>query len=442
MKLSIFGLGYVGAVSGACLADLGHQVTGVDLNPDKVARINAGEAPIYEALIGELTGKMVAEGRFSATTDQQAAVRETDLSIISVGTPTAADGSPMMGAVEAVTRMIGDTVRESGKTHTVVVRSTVTPGYCVGTLAPVLEKAAGRKIGDGLHLVFNPEFLREGSSVRDFREPPFTILGSMTSEGAEIAARLYDGIDAPVIRTEPGVAESIKILSNAFHALKISFANEAGRLLKSSGIDATEAMRIFVQDTALNASGAYLRPGFAFGGSCLPKDIRAILSMAAMSRTDLPVLSAVMGSNRAHIDSVLDMIMARIAGGKPRKAALFGLSFKPGTDDLRESPYVALAEKLIGKGFDLSIIDPWVKTSRLLGKNKAFIEQEIPHFEALLNRDLETTLAQNDILIIGHASKDHLAMIGEHAGGKTVIDLANISSLRARDDIDYEGVCW
>ena len=429
MNISIFGLGYVGAVSGACLADLGHRVIGV-------------EAPIHEELIGELTKAVVESGAFTATGDAAGAVAGSDLSIVSVGTPTAPDGSPMMETVEAVTAEIGRAIAASGKRHVVVIRSTVTPGYCEGTLRRVLEDAAGKPVGETLDLCFNPEFLREGSSVKDFRKPPFTIIGSMTEWGADMVTALYDGIDAPVIRTGIGAAESIKILSNAFHALKISFANEAGRLLKAQGIDAAEAMRIFVQDTTLNASGAYLKPGYAFGGSCLPKDIRAILSMAAGTRTDLPVLGAVMGSNRAHIDSVLSMIVQRQETGKPRKAALFGLAFKPGTDDLRESPYVALAEKLIGKGYDLSIIDPFVKTSRLLGKNKAFIEQEIPHFETLLNRDLETTLAANDLYIIGHASADHLALIEQHAAGKTVIDLAGIAALRARDDIDYEGVCW
>jgi len=438
MRISIFGLGYVGSVSGACLARMGHSVIGVDLNPDKVAMLNAGQCPVVEERIGELTEEMVASGRLSATTDTAEAVRATDVSLISVGTPSAPDGSPELSAVDAVTRAIGEIVGREDKEHTLIVRSTVPPGACVGRLKPILEAAAGRAVGDRLHLVFNPEFLREGSSVRDFESPPFTIVGSLSEGGFAAAEQLYDGVDAPLIRADIGVAESIKVLSNAYHALKIAFANEAGALLKSAGIDARQAMEVFCRDTQLNISRAYLRPGFAFGGSCLPKELRGLSALGRSHNVSMALIDAVLESNRHHIDRVVDRVLARGRG----RVALFGIAFKPGTDDLRESPLVALAERLIGKGYELSIVDHFVETSRLLGRNKAFIEKEMPHFESLLTTDAKAALDGAKFVIVGHASKDDIATIASSHAGKTILDLQGVAALENIDGADYEGVCW
>lgn len=438
MRVSIFGLGYVGSVAGACLARMGHSVIGVDLNPDKVAMLNAGQCPVIEELIGELTEDMVASGRLSATTSTDEAVRTTDVSLISVGTPSAPDGSPELAAVDAVIRAIGEIVGAADKEHTVIVRSTVPPGACVARLKPILEEASGRAIGDRLHLVFNPEFLREGSSVRDFDAPPFTIVGSLSEGGFEVAEALYAGIDAPLIRADIGVAESIKVLSNAYHALKIAFANEAGSMLKSVGVDSREVMDVFCQDTQLNISRAYLRPGFAFGGSCLPKELRGLSALGRSNNVTMALIDAVLDSNQRHIDRVVDLVLDKGRG----PIAMFGIAFKPGTDDMRESPLVALAERLIGKGYELSIVDYVVESSRLLGRNKAFIEKEMPHFETLLTDDPVAALEDAKFVIVGHATKDDIATIAAAHEGKTIIDLQGVRDLEEIDGADYEGVCW
>jgi len=437
MRVAIFGLGYVGAVSGACLADLGHEVIGVDVSPEKVAMINAGQAPIVEDLIAEMTARVVKEGRLSASLDAETAARTTEISLVSVGTPTAANGTPDLSYVDAVVSQIGAALRDQSSEHTVVIRSTVTPGATEARFAPLLEKAAGRKIGDNLNLVFNPEFLREGRSVKDFRDPPFTIIGAMTDGGYEAVSKLYEAVPAEVIRTDPGVAESIKLLSNAWHGLKVSFANEASRILKSTGIDGRAAMEVFIKDTVLNVSPAYLRPGFAFGGSCLPKDLRAMISIAEGGNVTAPVMRAALASNRAHLDAALDSVLN--CGRKP--VVLFGLAFKPGTDDLRESPYVALAERLIGKGYVLTIVDGHVDTSRLLGKNKEFIEREIPHFVDIMEDDAAKAVSEAEIIIFGHAKPEDLAIIMQNAAGKTIIDLSGEPTL-AECGADYQGVGW
>ncbi len=437
MRISVFGLGYVGAVSGACLADLGHDVIGVDVSSQKVDMINRGEAPIVEELISELTKKTVADQKFTATLDGEAAVKATDLSLVSVGTPTAANGASDLSYVDLVVRQIGEALRGDKRDHTVVIRSTVPPGTTSGRIAPILEEAAGRKIGQNLNLVFNPEFLREGRSVKDFREPPFTIVGAYNDGGFNAVSALYAKVPAEIIRTEPGVAESIKLLSNAWHGLKVSFANEASRILKAAGVDSQAALDTFVKDTALNISPVYLRPGFAFGGSCLPKDLRAIISAAENYGVSAPVMRAALSSNEAHIDAALSLV--RKHGRKP--IALFGLAFKPGTDDLRESPYVALAERLIGKGYPLTIVDRHVDASRLLGKNKEFIEQEIPHFVELIEDDAAKACAKAEIIILGHATAGDLEAIQTHARHKTVIDLNGVPAVE-KVCAQYEGLGW
>ena len=437
MKVSIFGLGYVGAVSGACLAELGHKVVGVDVSQKKVDLINAGEAPIVEELIAELTIAAVATGAFSATTDANAAVEATDVGLVSVGTPTARDGTPNLDYVDMVVRQIGEACRDRETPFTVVIRSTVTPGATMERFAPILQEASGKALGEGIDIAFNPEFLREGKSVQDFRDPPFTIIGATTEPAFAAVEELYAGVGSEVIRTDPGVAESIKIVSNAWHGLKVAFANEAGRILSSAGVDSRVAMNVFCKDTILNISPAYLRPGFAFGGSCLPKDLRALVSMAERGVASAPVMKAALASNDAHIDAAVDIV--RRYGRRP--VVLFGLAFKPGTDDLRESPFVTLAERLIGKGYKLTIVDPFVDESRLMGKNREFIEREIPHFVDLLSRDAETAIEEAEIIIYGHATGLDKGAIRECAAGKVLIDLAGEGEFESCG-ADYQGVCW
>ena len=438
MRVSIFGMGYVGAVSAACFAKLGHDVVGVDVDPRKLDMLRSGTSPIVEDDIDDLVRQGVESGRLRVSGDTAQAVAETDISLISVGTPSARSGAPSLNAIDAVSRDIGLALRDKATPHVVVARSTIPPGTTEEHIAPALVEHSGRALGDGLDVCFNPEFLREGRSVRDFHEPPFTIIGADTDAAFEAVEALYKGVDAPVVRTNFRIAESVKYLCNVYHALKIAFANEAGSLLKSLGMDGREAMEIFCRDTELNISPAYLRPGYAFGGSCLPKDLRGLLAFAREAELQLPLLSQVLSSNDAHIDRAFDMVTRR---GR-RKVALFGLAFKPGTDDLRESPLVTLAERLIGKGYQLAIHDPHVEASRLMGANRDFIDREIPHFEQMLVADPARALDGAGTIVVGHADRSAVAAIVSAHAGRTIVDLQGVGELEALDGADYEGVCW
>lgn len=437
MKVAIFGLGYVGAVSGACFAELGHEVVGVDVSRAKVDMINRGDSPIVEEAISDLTVAAVKTGLFRATLDGAEAARTSDVSLVSVGTPTARDGTPDLSYVEGVVREIGEALAGGALPHTVIIRSTVPPGATMARLKPILEQACGEDVGARVHLVFNPEFLREGKSVKDFRNPPFTIIGAQTERGFDDARRLYAGVESEIIRTTTEVAESIKLLSNAWHGLKVAFANEAARILAARGADPREALEVFARDTVLNISPAYLRPGFAFGGSCLPKDLRAMISIAEATQVAAPIMKAALASNEAHLASAIAAV--RACGRRP--AVLFGLAFKPGTDDLRESPYVALAERLIGKGYPLRIVDPFVDASRLMGKNKQYIEGEIPHFVELMAYDAEEAVDAAEIIIFGHATSIDKGAILERGPGKIIIDLSGDEDLAACG-ADYRGLAW
>jgi GDP-mannose 6-dehydrogenase len=437
LRISVFGLGYVGAVSCGCLPELAHEVVGVDTNPTKVDIINAGQSPVVEEHIDELIREAVSAGRLRATLDARQAVLDTEVSLISVATPSRPDFSPDLGAVEGVVRTIGEAVAGKDGHHTVVLRSTVPPGTTQQRIQPILEAAAGRRVGDRLSLVFNPEFLREGSSVRDFRQPPQTVIGSVDEAGYTVMEALYAGVPGPVVRTDCRTAESVKYLCNVFHALKIVFTNEAGSVLKAHGVDAREVMRIFCQDTQLNISAVYLRPGFAFGGSCLPKEVKGFLTLARDRHVDIPALGGLLDSNAAHIERAYAMV----ADGGRRRVALFGLAFKPGTDDLRDSPLVVLAERLIGRGFELAIYDSHVKLSRLLGKNREFIDREIPHLDRLLVERAEQALEGAEVVVVGHADAKTRAKIVEAAAGRRIVDLAGYAELAAAGAV-YEGICW
>ena len=438
MKISVFGLGYVGAVSCGCLPEIGHEVIGVDTNPQKVAMINGGQSPVVEEGINELIEAAVKAGRLRATADVETAVRETEISLISVATPSKANYAPDLSAVEAVIRSIGAVIRAKAGSHTVVLRSTVPPGTTEERILPILEESVGRKVGDRLSLVFNPEFLREGSSVKDFHQPPQTIVGSLDEAGYVAMQRMYEGVPGAFVRTSCRVAESVKYLCNVFHAMKIVFANEAGSVLKACGLDGREVMKIFCQDTQLNISPAYLRPGFAFGGSCLPKEVKGFLTLAREHDVAIPALAGLLDSNEAHIRRAYDLI----ARDGRRKVALFGLAFKPGTDDMRDSPLVLLAERLLGKGFEIAIFDDFVKLSRLLGKNKDFIDREIPHLDRLLRETPEAALDGAQVVVVGHAGVAARRAIAARGSSVRIVDLSGYADLRALAGGDYEGICW
>jgi GDP-mannose 6-dehydrogenase len=438
MHVSVFGIGYVGVVSCGCFAELGHDVVGVDVAPDKLAMLASGRSPIVEEAIDTLIAGAVQQGRLTATHDVTAAVHTTEVSFISVGTPSAADGSSALGAVDGVIKSIGAAIRTKSGSHAVVMRSTVPPGTAEDRVIPLLEEASGRRLGDGVSYYSNPEFLREGSSVRDFRSPPFTLIGAPSGDDASLLREVYAGIHAPVHIAPYRVAESVKHISNVFHAVKLTFANEVGAILAAHGVDAREALRLLCEDRVLNISPAYLRPGFAFGGSCLPKDVRSFTALADQKNLAVPMLKHLMTANAAIIDRTFEAVARH--GRQP--VALFGLAFKQGTDDLRESPFVMLAEKLLGKGYDLRIYDRFVQVATLMGSNRAYIDREIPHLERLMVVSPEAALSGTAVAIIGHVAPEDRPALLAGLAGHVVIDLAGLADLRAHPRITYEGLCW
>jgi GDP-mannose 6-dehydrogenase len=438
MRISIFGMGYVGVVAGACLAKRGHDVIGVDVTPTKVDLLRRGISPIVEEGISDLVRETVLGGRLRATAATAEAVATTDLSLVCVGTPSAENGSLSLAAMDGVSREIGEALRGKRGPHTVVYRSTILPGTTEDRLLPILERASGRRAGADLLVGYNPEFLREGTSIRDFDEPPMTVVGSRHEEVFRQMEAVYAGIKAEFVRTTVKLAESVKYLSNMYHAAKVTFANEAGAVLKAAGVDAREAFRIFCKDRILNISPAYLRPGFAFGGSCLPKDLRAFLYWAKTMDLDPPVLSRILESNERQIDRVRQMIVRH---GRPR-VALFGLAFKGGTDDLRESPIVTLAERLLGRGHEMAIFDPNVNTSRLVGANKAFIEREIPHLDRLLKADPGEALQGAGVVVVANADRTGIDAIVAARPAVPIIDLQGVPQIASLPGADYTGVCW
>jgi GDP-mannose 6-dehydrogenase len=437
-SVSIFGLGYVGCVSAACFAREGHAVIGVDSNSAKVDMVTRGESTIVEQGIGDLVRSMAASGRLRATTDAASAVLDSDISLICVGTPSKPNGSINLDYVRRVCEQIGVTLRDKDSVHTVVIRSTILPGTIGDVVIPTLEAASGKKLGEGFEVCTNPEFLREGTSIKDFYSPPFTLVGASSERAGQRVAELYAGIDAPVYVTEIKAAEMVKYACNAFHGLKVAFANEIGSICKAMEIDSHEVMKIFCADTKLNVSAAYLKPGFAFGGSCLPKDLRAITHKARQLDVDVPVLTATLESNRLHIERATDMVLE--AGH--RRIGVLGLSFKEGTDDLRESPMVALVERLIGKGMELAIYDRNVSEGGLLGANREFIERHIPHIWSLMRDDIQEVMNSADTLVLGNKDPEFRRIQEGSRAGQTVIDLARVLDGRASNGSGYQGICW
>jgi GDP-mannose 6-dehydrogenase len=437
MRLSILGLGYVGCVSAACFAKDGHDVIGVDVNPTKVTIINSGKSPIVEPGVGEVIEQVVSEGRLRATTETAEAVMNSDISLVCVGTPSNSNGSLDLSYVKRVCKEIGTALEAKKGRHTVVIRSTMLPGTIHEVVVPTLEIYSGKKAGKDFGVCINPEFLRESTSLKDFYAPPFTLIGADDEETAILVKRIYNGVDAPIHIVPVKAAEMVKYACNCFHALKVSFANELGNIAAAMGIDSHIVMDIFCKDTKLNLSPYYLKPGFAFGGSCLPKDLRAMSYKAKELDVETPVLQATMQSNQLQVRKAVDMVL----GTRKKNVGILGFSFKAGTDDLRESPMVALIETLIGKGIQLAIYDRDVSLAKLFGANKEYIEREIPHISQLMRSSIDEVLDSSDVLVIGNGSPEFREIEGRVRNDQQVIDLVRIFGERTTGDW-YRGICW
>ncbi|WPC67646.1 nucleotide sugar dehydrogenase [Rhodoferax ferrireducens] len=438
MKISIFGLGYVGAVSLACLSRDGHDVIGVDIDRTKLDLIMAGKTPVVEEGMVDLMARVAASGKVTVTTDARAAVLDSEISLVCVGTPSAANGSQDQGAILRLAEEIGRAIAEKQEPHVVVFRSTLVPGTVEDVLRPIIEAQSGKKEGEDFFLCFQPEFLREGSSIRDYDKPPFTVVGANHAYPVERLRELFGQLPCKFLETTVRSAEMMKYCCNNFHALKITFANETARLCDALGVDAFEVMDLMCQDTHLNISRAYLKPGFAFGGSCLPKDLRATTYLAKIHDVEIPMLAGIMPSNRDHLDLALQKLLAT---GK-RKIGFVGLSFKTGTDDLRESPLVSLAEQLIGKGMQLSIYDPEVRLAQLLGANRSFIEKRLPHIGQMLRGEIEGVIDESEVLVVGLADQAVFDTLASRCRpDQVVLDLVNLPN-RAVIRAKVEGLCW
>lgn len=437
MQISVLGLGYVGAVVAGCLAREGHDVTGVDVDSHKVDLVNDGQSPIVEPEIGDILREQVAAGRLSATMDLAESIARSDVILICVGTPSLGNGTIELKFLRRVCEMIGLALREHPGHPVVTVRSTVLPGTTRETCIPILENASGRKAGTDFGVCMNPEFLREGSAVADFYAPPKTVIGALDEPSGRVLTELYEDLPGPVMLTEIETAEMVKYTDNAWHALKIGFANEIGNVCKALSVDAHRVMDIFCADRKLNISSSYLKPGFAFGGMCLPKDLRALLSKANRLDVPVPILASVLPSNALQIERG---IKAVIDAGH-REVGLLGISFKPDTDDLRESPVVELAERLIGKGYDLRVYDRNVNLARVNGANRDYVLNRIPHISRLMVPNLDDALEHGKSIVVGNASREFESVPRRVRNGQTLIDLVRISSQRSVPGV-YEGLSW
>jgi GDP-mannose 6-dehydrogenase len=437
LKISVFGLGYVGTVTAGCLAHIGHEVIGVDPIDAKVDLINSGRSPIIESDIGDILASVVKSGRLRAASDQDQAIRDTELSIVCVGTPSQTNGNLDTTFIRRVSELIGQALKNKSTRHTVVIRSTILPGTMRRLVIPVLEEFSGGKAGIDFGVCNNPEFLREGSAVKDFNSPPKTLIGELDRESGDLVASLYTHLDAPLIRTDYETAEMVKYVDNCWHALKIGFANEIGNLCKSSGIDGHLVMEAFCKDLKLNISPAYLRPGFAFGGSCLPKDLRALSYHAKMHDLQLPILSSILMSNDLQISRALQMVRDK---GKMRVGVL-GFSFKEGTDDLRESPMIEIIERLIGKGYDVRIYDKNVNVATLVGANRDFILNRIPHISRLMEPSIQAILGHAETVVVGNNDPDFADIPMQLREGQHLVDFVRIGNQRSGEE-RYDGICW
>ena len=438
MRISVFGLGYVGTVSVACLARDGHQVIGVDIDPSKLAMLREGRSPIIEVGIRELVADVVASGRVDVTDDVAAAIHGSDLSFVCVGTPARSNGSQDLRALERLGAELGRALATKREAHVIVVRSTVLPGTVDAVFRPLVETHAGRRCGDGFDICFQPEFLREGSSIRDYDAPPFTVIGAESERAVQQLRQLFGKLPGPFVACDIRTAEMLKYACNAFHALKICFANEVGRISQALAIDAHAVMDLVCMDTQLNISTAYLRPGFAFGGSCLPKDLRALLHAAARRDVDVPLLSGVRESNETHLRHGIHTVLETGA----TSVGMLGLSFKAGTDDLRESPLLAMAEHFVGKGLKVRIYDPEVNVSRLVGANRRYIDQAIPHIGSLMCAEPGPVIEESDVLVVGLRTPAVVReLVARCREDQVIVDLVRLPD-REQLRGQYRGICW
>lgn len=437
MKLSIFGLGYVGCVSAACFAKDGHQVIGVDVNPLKVEIINGGRSPVVEPGVEDLIAEAVAKGLLRATVDPEAAIAESDVSLVCVGTPSQNNGSLDLSYVRDACRQIGAALEAKRHYHLIAIRSTMLPGTIAEVVIPALEANSKKRANRDFGVAINPEFLREGTSIQDFNNPPFTLIGADDDDAIEPLRKLYGQLNAPLLTVGLKEAEMVKYACNCFHALKVTFANEIGAVCKSLGVDSHRVMEVFCQDTKLNLSPYYLKPGFAFGGSCLPKDLRALTHKAKEKDLELPMLNAILPSNRRQIERAVEMVL----GTGRKKVGILGLSFKTNTDDLRESPMVSLVEQLIGKGFKLAIYDREVELAKLFGANKNYIEREIPHISSLMYSQLKEVIEFAEVIIIGKKDEEFRKLLDLSDNRRVIIDLVRLTEGPEGND-NYHGLCW
>ncbi|MBV8404238.1 MAG: UDP-glucose/GDP-mannose dehydrogenase family protein [Gammaproteobacteria bacterium] len=441
MKIAVFGLGYVGVVSAACLARDGHNVIGIDPNTVKVDFLRQAKSPIVEPGLEQLIGAAVAAGRFVASSDYAAAVAQSEILLVCVGTPGQANGSLDLTYVRRVVQQIGEQLATSDGYRVVVIRSTLLPGSMQSVVIPLLEEFSRGKAGRDFGVCINPEFLREGTAIYDYDHPPKTVIGASDERAAALVRGLYAALSAPLITTDLRTAEMVKYVDNSWHALKVAFANEVGRLSKAMGVDGRHVMRLFCTDTKLNVSSAYLRPGFAFGGSCLPKDVRALTYQGRLLDVDTPVLGSILASNQLHIAHALSMIHA---SGR-RRIGLLGLSFKEGTDDLRESPIVTLAEQLIGKGYELLVYDQNVRLASLLGANREYILNHIPHIGRLMVDSAAELLEHAEVIVVASASAEFAELLRQLPPGKQLIDLVDVWRVAAPEappPEHYQGIAW
>src|SRR5215469_1203591 len=396
-SISVFGLGYVGTVTAACLSHKGNQVLGVDLNRSKVEAMGAGRSPVVEPRVSDLIAECNHACRLHATSDAEAAVLQTEISFLCVGTPSLRNGKLDLGHIEPVCQQIGGALKKKNSFHLVVLRSTVLPGTAETLVVPVLERASGKRMGTEFGVCVNPEFMREGTAVADFMEPSMTVIGSVDANHSAVLRELYAWAPGRLFETSFRSAEMVKYVCNAWHAVKVSFANEMGTLAKTLGVDAEAVIEIFTADNKLNISPSYLKPGFAFGGSCLPKDVRAMNYRAKELDLKLPLFEAILASNEVHLQRAVEMVLET---GK-KKIAIIGLSFKAATDDLRESPQVQLVKRLLGEGRQVRIWDDNVSMGRLIGSNRQYIEEVIPHIGSLLSTALAEVLQYAEVVVIG-----------------------------------------
>jgi GDP-mannose 6-dehydrogenase len=438
MRVSIFGLGYVGCVSAACLAHDGHEVIGVDVNPVKVAAIAAGKSPIIEPGLDELLRDVVRSGQLRASIDAQRAVRVSDISLICVGTPSNPNGSLNTRHVESVCQEIGLGINHKRDYHTVVVRSTVLPGTVNDKVVPILEEFSGRRAGDEFGVAMNPEFLREGTAISDYYDPSFVVIGEYNRRSGAMVEEMYAAVEAKMIHTSIKTAEMMKYANNSFHALKISFANEIGNICKAHGIDGRDVMDIVCQDDRLNISPTYLKPGFAFGGSCLPKDLRALMYRSKERDIDSPLISSIMQSNQRQIERGIQMVEK--TGRK--SVGILGLSFKAGTDDVRESSIVPLIETLVGRGYRVSVYDETVDLPRLIGANRSYVEEALPHIAQLMRSSIKDVLAESEVVVVANGSASFRQVAGDMRADQILIDLVGAAEVNGNLRGEYDGICW